>query len=213
MRNLLNYMRENRRRRDQRTALLLGGGCLVLLVLGVFTVIIGSIFSVVETANVVSAYGETYAQTCRSLPTGDTSLDNLPDGEPPRGVLLLTTQTQRRHAWHSDLPPQWRADDADQLSLIGCVTEEERVLETCNYQRAVPGEEPFTISIDRVQYETTIVLVNPDTARRIDSMTVTGSIPEECPPDEDVNVSGTRSGTEVPWEAFAAWIEGYVFEA
>lgn len=200
-------------RRKRTTMLILGGGCLMLLIISVVMVIVGVIFNAVETSRVNDLYGETLASICQPVPPGQESVDNFPDASVPRGVLLLTSDTQRRHAWHSELPAQWRADNGDEVVLVGCVEVVQTVIETCEYLRnSVGGEEPFTVRIRREQHETTLVLVNPQTARRIDSLTITGSEPDACPEDDGEFNSGEISGSEVTWDDFAGWIETYVFE-
>lgn len=209
---LLDKMDARRKRQERQAALIFGGGCLVLLVLGVVMVIVGSILDAVETANVKSTYGEDLASACRPVPAGSDSVDNLPDVPTPRGVLLLISDSQRRHAWHSSLPEQWRAENAEEVAIIGCVEELERELETCEYSRdSARADQAYTVRIRREQHEATIVLINPSTSRRIDSLTLSGSLPEPCPEDDGSMTSGEIQGSEVAWDDVAAWVETYIF--
>lgn len=210
--DLFEAMEERRRRRNREAALIFGGGCLILIILGIIIMIVGAIFNAVETANVNSLYGE-YANACQPMPAGADSADNMPDAVTPRKILLLGGDTQRRHSWHSQLPAQWQAENEDDVALIGCVEEEEILLETCEYiQNAGDPDQEFTVRIEREQYQTTVVLVNPQTARRIDSLTLTGSEPDPCPPDDEVTVSGDQRGEPIEWADFASWVETYVFD-
>ena len=204
---------EARRRREDRIALMIfGGGCLTFIVIGIIIAIVTGILNAVETANVKSAYGDVYASACQPVPAGNDSTTNLPDAVTPHRLLLLTGDTQRRHAWHSDLPAQWQAENEDQVAIIGCVTEEEIVLETCEYQRdSARSEEAYTVRLERQQYQATIVLINATTSRRIDTLTVTGSEPEPCPEDDGRLTSGEINGGVVSWADFASWAETYIF--
>lgn len=206
-----NMLEARRRRRNIETAVIFGVGCGGFLICGIVAIIVGSIFNAVESGAVRSAYGETYATACDPMPSGNDSLDNMNEGEAPRQFLLLTGDTQRRDAFHSELPDQWRAESEDEVSLVGCVERIETVLETCEYQRS-SDEGSYTVSIDREQESATIVIVNPNTGRRIDALEVTGDEPDDCPDDEDVTSSSTLSGGDVEWDEFAGWIEEYVFE-
>lgn len=205
-------MEARRRRRNREAAIFIGGGCLIFLVLGAIIVIVGTIMNAVETANVKRIYGETYASTCQSVPEGAESIENLPTSGPPHRLLLLISDTQRRHGWHSDLPPQWQATNEEEVSLIGCVTEQSNLLETCEYWRdGEDSDTAYTVKIMREQYESTLVLVNAQTGRRIDSLTVTGSEPEPCPEDDGSLTSSMIHGAEVAWADFASWTETYIF--
>lgn len=204
---------EARRKREERAATIFFiGGIIAILILGVIVMIVINILNAVETANVNNIYGETYASTCQSMPAGQDSDSNLTDAAPPRQMLLLIANTQRRHPWHDDLPAQWRAETEDEVSLIGCVEEESILIETCEYSRdsARPGD-TYTVRIKREQSQATVVLVNPTTARRIDSLTVTGAEPPPCPEDDGEFSSGEQRGEPLQWQDFAAWAENYIF--
>ncbi|MGB7338871.1 MAG: hypothetical protein WBC91_08275 [Phototrophicaceae bacterium] len=210
---LWNLMEARRRRRNMETAVVFGIGCGAFLICGIIAVIVGSIMNAVETGAVRSAYGADNAAACQSMPSGRDDKDNMPDADSPRQILLLQANTQRRDAWHSELPAQWQAENEAEVALIGCVEQEEITLETCEYNRtAADGDGSFTVRVELKQYQTTLVLINPETSRRIDSLTVTGSEPDECPDSDDVTVSGDQFGDAVEWDDFASWIETYVFE-
>ena len=86
------------------------------------------------------------------------------------------------------------------------------MLETCSYNRQ-SDEGSYTVTVDREQESATIVIVNPDTGRRIDSLEVIGDEPDECPDDyEDVPAGNIIRGDDPDWDEFAEWIEEYVFE-
>ncbi len=209
---LQDYMYERRKQRDRETFILLGGGCAIVLVIAVIMIIVGTIFSAVETANVQRTYGKTYARACQPIPAGSDSTANLPDAPPPLGILLMNAGTQQRHTWHSQLPEQWRAESETNVALVGCVDEAEVLLETCEYSRAA-DEGSFTVRVKREQIVMTLLLINPDTSRRVASQTVLGTEPEACPLDEDVVGSKTLQGDTPTWEAFAPFVETFVFGA
>lgn len=207
-----NMMEARRRRRNMETAAVFGVGCGAFLICGIVIVIVGSIMNAVESGAVRGTYGETYAGACNPMPSGRDSLDNLNDGDSPRQILILTGDTQRRDEWHSELPEQWRAENEAEVSLIGCVERETTVLETCEYQRA-SNEGSYTVRVEREQQSATLVLVNPNTGRRIDSLDVTGAEPDDCPDDDsDISTSRTIDGGDPDWDEVASWIEDYVFE-
>lgn len=210
---IFNYFEARRRRQNIIAAIVFGSCCAIFAVIAIIMVIVTSISNGIESGNVRSLYGDTYAQACNPTPAGNTDKDNFPDVDSPRAVLLLISDTQRRHAWHSELPVQWQAENEEAVVLIACVEEEEISLETCEYEReASRGDGTFTIRVERVQNQATIVLINAGTSRVIDSLTVEGSEPDDCPDDEDVSVSGEEEGEVVEWDEFAGWIEGYVFD-
>lgn len=200
-----------RRREEARAAIFFGGGCLIFIVCGIIILIVTAISNTVESTTVRSTYGETYASACQPVPAGTDSMDNLPDAASPRAILLLIADTQRRHAWHSQLPAQWQAENEDDMTMIGCIEQEWVELETCEYERPT-DEGSYTVRIDREQEQLTIVLINPQTSRRIDSLTVSGTEPDACPDDDGKFGSGQRRGEEVQWDDVAAWIEGHVFD-
>lgn len=208
-----NLMEARRRRRNMETAVFFGVGCTGLLICGVIAIIVGSIMNAVETGAVRSAYGAEIAESCQPMPSGNEDEDNMPDVESPRQLILLTADTQRRHAWHNELPSQWQAENQDEVALVGCVEIVDTTIETCEYQRpAADGDGSFTIRVERQQQEATLVLINPETGRRIDSLRITGEKPDDCPDNEDVTGSREQAGDDVAWDEFASWVEEYVFE-
>jgi hypothetical protein len=206
-------MKENKDRKNRQAAtffLILGAGfALLIVVMGVAV----AIFNVVESSAVNDLYGETIAQSCQPVPVGSLSPDSLPDASPPRQLLLLTADSQRRHAWHSSLTVQWQAADEAAVALVGCVAEDYIELEECTYSRlAERGEEPYTIRVTREQHTVTITLINPTTGQRIDELTLMGSEPGPCPPDTDDLTTGRERGDDLTWADFAAWAEPYILE-
>lgn len=207
------YFEARRRRQNIIAAMVFGSCCIIFMVIALVMAIVSSIANGVESGNVRNLYGDTYASACDPVPAGNEDEDNLPDVDSPRAVLLLISDTQRRHGWHSELPAQWQAENEEAVAVIGCVEEERITLETCEYERdSSRGGGTFTIRVERQQYEATITLINGETGRIIDSRTIDGSKPDDCPDDDDVSVSGTERGDEVEWEDFAGWLEGYVFD-
>lgn len=210
--DLFESMEARRQRQNRQAAMVFGGGCLIFLILGIIMLIVSMILNAVETANVNSTFGETYASTCQTVPGGQDSPDNIPDVVTPRQVLLLIANTQRRHQWHNDLPPQWRAETADDVAIIGCVEEERIELETCEYSRdSSRTEDAYTARITREQYQITMTLVNAQNARRMDSLMLFGSEPDPCPEDDGEFGSDVRRGARPQLQDFANWLEGYVF--
>lgn len=210
---IFNYFEARRRRQNIIGAMMFGSCCAIFIVIALVMAIVTSIANGVEAGNVRNLYGEDYASACNPAPSGNEDEDNMPDAGSPRAVLLLISDTQRRHAWHSEMSAQWQAENEKDVALIGCVEEERLTLETCEYERdASRGDGTFTIRIERQQYTATITLINPETGRIIDLRTEEGSKPDDCPDDEDVSVSGTETGSEVEWDDFAGWIEDYVFD-
>jgi len=209
---LFDAVTEYQVRRQQRGCAFLIGGAAIFAVCAVIMVIVGFIISVVEEGNVVSAYGDEIAALCSPMPIGTVSLDNAPDGEFPRELVLFRAGTRQRHAWHGDLPAAWRAESQEEVGLVGCVEQEEEVVETCEYQRPDPEGGTYPVRMDRIQYVTTVTLVNPETGRPIEALTVEGSAPEACPEySDDLNTSVDIEGSEVEFEEFTSWLEPFVF--
>lgn len=207
------YLTEQERRDSNQGAriLLIGVGVIVafIIVMG----IVQAVLNAVESSTVNDRYGETIANSCQPVPVGSTSTDNLPETEPPRPLVLLIADTQRRHAWHSDLTAQWQAEDEASTVLVGCVDEEYVELETCSYTRqSARGEGSFTVRIVREQHTVTITLINPVDGRRIDERTFTGPEPDPCPPDTEDLTSGTERGEDLTLANFGVWLEGYVLD-
>lgn len=210
--DLFEAMEERRRREDRRAAMFLGGGCLIFFVIGMVMMIVTGILNAVEESNVNSIYGETFASTCQPMPAGQDSPDNIPDVSSPRQMLLLIADTQRRHPWHDDLPTQWQAATTDEVAIIGCVEEEKIEIETCEYSRdSARSGDTYTVRVSREQYQATLVLINAQNARRIDSQTIIGTEPAPCPEDDGEFGTSTQQGDKVEWKDFASWAEGFIF--
>lgn len=207
----LNYQR----RRERQGCFIMLGALGILVVLGIIITIVGAIFTAVEESGVVNTYGEDLAGLCNPMPVGSESSDNAPEaeGETPLRILLLKADTRQRHGWFQDLPELWQAEAQDEVALVGCIDDIEDTLETCSYQRpSADGDGSFTIRIERIQHSVEIILVNANTGRRIDSLIIVSSEPDECPDDEDVSGSGEIEGTEVELDDVAEWLEGYIFD-
>ena len=202
--------REKRESRQGATIILIGVGVFAL-----FIVVMGgvlAIFNALESSAVVNLYGETVASACETTPIGTASAENLPQDAPPRPLLLLTTNSQRRHAWHADLPAAWRAEDESSVVLVGCVSEDYVELETCTYSRQADAGDTYQVNIRREQHTATMTLVNPATGQRIDELTLMGAMPAACPADTDGLTSGRQRGDDLTLADFATWAEGYVLE-
>ncbi|MCA9914888.1 MAG: hypothetical protein KC496_16155 [Anaerolineae bacterium] len=208
---LVDAAAEYEMRRQRRSYTILFGGIAAFFACAVIAGIVGFIMVAVEERNVTSAYGDQIASLCDPMPIGSTSLEYLPEGDAPQRLVLFRADSRQRHSWQQELPGTWRADSQEDVGLVGCVEETEEVLETCEYQR--PSDEgSYTVRVERVQHFTTLILVNPQTGRPIDSLTLQGEMPDSCPPDsEGLNSSQKIEGTDIPFEAAVPWLEAYVF--
>ncbi|MEM6284794.1 MAG: hypothetical protein AAF787_21570 [Chloroflexota bacterium] len=208
---LLSQLRDYERRRKQRsTAILLFGvaGCALF---SVVMIIIGFIISAVESSMVVDAYGEEIAGLCRTLPMGEADIANAPAADGPSRLLLLRTGAQARHAWHNEMPVDWRAETADEVTLVGCVEIDDVEIEQCEYSRPDSEGGTFTVRIEREQTTATVVLLNPTSGERVAERAVTGSEPEPCPPDsEDLDTMQRLEGSVPTSHEFAAFLETFV---
>lgn len=202
--------RERREDRASGRVLLIGVGVVALFIVAMGVVL--AVFNAVESSAVTDRYGATVATSCQPVPTGTTSRDYLPEAGPPRPLVLLTANSQRRHAWHASLTSQWQAADEAAVVLVGCVAEDYTELETCRYTREAERGDTFTVRVTREQHTATVTLVNPATGRRVDALTLTGPAPAPCPPDTDDLLSGTERGADLTWADFAVWAEGYVLD-
>lgn len=211
--------RSNLTEEEQRTSqagariLMIAGGAIAIFI-AVMGVIM-SAFNAVETANLIEQYGETVASSCQPVPVGSTSVDFLPETDPPRQMILLEAGAQRFHDWHGDLTVQWKAADEAAVALVGCVEEDFVEIETCTYTRqseSARSGETFTSRITREQHAVTITLINPATGRIVDALSLTGPEPIACPDDEDVVGSGRERGDELTWADFGVWAEAYILE-
>jgi hypothetical protein len=211
--NFIDSVNEHNLREQRGGCKFLIIGTSVVLVLGIVMMIIGAIMAIVEENTVVSTYGEQYANLCSPMPAGNDSLDNTPQGETPLKLFVLMANTRQRHAWFQDVPTLWRAESQTEVGLGACIEEEKVTLETCSYERASSrGDGSYHINIDRVQYNATVVLINPTTGRRIDSLTLTGAEPDACPADNpELKSSQTVSGEKLTFDDIATWIEPFVF--
>lgn len=204
-------LQEQRDDRQSVRILLFGVGALVLFIIVMGVVL--AVFNALESSAVTDLYGETVASSCQPVPVGSMSTDYLPPTGPPRPLVLLAAGSQRRHAWHSGLTAQWKAEDETDVVLVGCVAEDYIEIETCRYTReAERGGDTFSVRITREQHTATVTLVNPVDGRRIDELTLTGSEPDPCPPDTEDLGSGRERGTDLTWADFAMWAEGYILE-
>jgi hypothetical protein len=202
---------EQRDSRASARILMIGIGVMALFIVGMGAVM--AVFNAAESSAVNDLYGETIASSCQPVPVGSTSTDYLPPTGPPRPLVLLIADSQRRHAWHSDLSTQWRAENESAVVLVGCVEEDYVELETCSYTReAERGGDTFTVRIVREQHTATVTLINPADGRRVDALTLNGPEPSPCPADTGDLSSGRERGPDLTWADFAVWAEGYVLD-
>lgn len=198
-------------RRQRRSYTVLFGGIAAFFACAVIAGIIGFVMVAVEESSVTSAYGEEIASLCNPMPIGTTSLDHLPEGDTPQRLVLFRADSRQRHPWQQELPGTWRADSQEEVGLVGCVEETEEVVETCEYLRPT-DEGSYTVRIERIQYFATLILVNPQTGRPIDSLTLEGEMPDACPPDSDDLTSAQKvEGAEIQFDGVTSWLESYVF--
>lgn len=213
-RNVSDAVERRRRRNNLNAAILVGVGCLGLLAITAVMAVVSGLMNLAETSNVRSLYGDVYASACNPVPMGQTAAVNAPDAVAPRQLLLLESDSERRHAWHAQLPEQWRADTAEAVVLIGCVEAQDVLLETCEYARDMDNAEGgFIVRVRRQQQQATVVLLDAATSRRIDSLTLSGPEPAPCPPDDEDELTTSRNEVveDVTLADFSAWFEAYVF--
>jgi uncharacterized membrane protein len=209
---LIDTVNERQRREQRQGCQFMIFAVGIIIVLGIILIIVGAILSAVEEANVVNQYGEGIASLCQPVPVGSGSLENRPQDANSYRILLLDAGSKRRHDWFSDLPATWRAEDEDAVAFVGCVEEERETIETCEYERPSARSGTFTVRIEREQYTTTLVLLNAESGRRIDSLTVEGAVPPECPDDDDsVTTSSKIAGEKPALDDFADWLEPFIF--
>lgn len=78
----------------------------------------------------------------------------------------------------------------DDTQLVACIGDEKwRLIERCDYT-VYPTEYPPTHLIERLRYELEVTVVEAQTGIVVDTYTLLGSLPDDCPPT--VNSSDLR---------------------
>ncbi len=203
-------MRERREVQNRETRLILLGALLVCGVIGGVYIIVAGIFNAVETNNLRTAYGDQLAEMCDPVLGGTADAANFPQTDGPAGLLVLRTDSTNRHAWHSDMPADQEASNADEVDVVVCVDEDWTELEECTYTQSSPDGD-FTADTTRRQHTVSIILLNAATGDRITETELVGGMPAECPANYDDLDTGSRqfiSGERVTPNDFVIWYEG-----
>jgi hypothetical protein len=182
--------------------------CCILAIIGF---IVGTITRQQELGAVRDAYGERLAGLCDPVSGGEASLNNVPDGERPLGVLILEADDKIRHDWHDGQPLGWVAEDESSTQMVACVMDIETLVETCEN----PDDDRIR-DVDRNQMSAEVILLNAETGRRIAETTLQGPEPPICP--EDYETVRTRystfgiDGDPVDINEYVTWVESAVGE-
>ena len=92
--------------------------------------------------------------------------------KPPHRVYFVPA-TYNGSNWNDQVPPAWHAATISEVELVGCISEEAKVIETCSY---FPNGKAY-----RTRYDTTIRLVVARTGEEIVNLVQSGTFPESCP--------------------------------
>ncbi len=183
----------------RRTILILGGLVLLIMCIGA---VIGMFVLEQEKKEVRDNYGNDVAKMCDTPGGGAADLANLSGGEDGYRFLILDDDGLY-HDWHDKLPNEMRAADGDELDVVICFEESSDVLESCEYYVG-DDESDTAFTVERVRYETTMILLNAETGARIAETTIIGGMPDKCP-DETRGREGEKQqekGSAVSYNDF-----------
>ncbi len=93
----------------------------------------------------------------------------------------------------------WVPDDANDVVLVACFKESERLIETCRYAGA---------TVTRYQTRVDVTLFKINSGQKVGHKVFSGAEPEDCV--STVSGSGEINGDDVKWETVKTWLSGYV---
>ena len=115
------------------------------------------------------------AGVCQGIPV-PAAADYRAD-QPPHRVYFISSPDEGSSAmgpkWNSQVPQDWLAGTISDVELVGCISEQGSIIETCSYL-------PNGLA-DRYQYNTTIRLVAAKSGEEILNLILPGTPPVACP--------------------------------
>ena len=126
-------------------------------------------------------------------------------GESPHPVILLDSQKADKHEWNDGLASTWQPESISTTQLVGCVEEEWKLIQICNYT--------FGRQVQRYRHNLTIHLHKAHNGKKIRSQKFLGGFPAYC---QRVEVFWTweyvkvKRGSPVSFEEAEIWLFDYV---
>ena len=171
---------QRRRIRNIRNGIFCGGvGCICTVCCMVASIFVFVGYRV-EVSAVTDAYGERLATICNPPAGGESSLQNLPEGGTPFGLLVLKMDDRVRHRFHDELPLDWKAEDQAAVDVVVCVEDGEQEIDRCEYE-VEENSSRRIVEAARMQKTAHVVMLNAHSGLRIAEVTLEGAEPPVCP--------------------------------
>jgi uncharacterized protein YraI len=128
------------------------------------------------------------------------------DGGPTFHPILLQTTVGTPHWWATQVPG-WAPATALDTQLVACIgDQQERLIETCEYQSFGGGWAP---PINRYVYDVAVQLFSPQNGAMVASTTLSGPEPRNCGPTEPWDLT-RLAGTPVQSSQVFDWLRPFV---
>ena len=132
------------------------------------------------------------------------TLPKKANGEPH--TIFIQDTNNGLHDWQQHIPKEWKTKNAAQADILVTIRTIPKYLNSCNY---IPLGAFTRIRID---YIVTLTLQDP--TKLIAEITFNGQVPEECPTELSVSLSGQQSflavGKSPDFDRFEKWFTSLV---
>ena len=126
-------------------------------------------------------------------------------GEGPHPVVLLDNQEADKHEWNDSLPSDWQPEALSTTQLVGCIEDENELIETCNYEGGR--------LVKRYIRHLNIDLHEAHNGKKIGFHEFTGGVPDICHLTEtfyEWQYVKVKYGSRVTFEEGEIWLTDYV---
>jgi hypothetical protein len=126
-------------------------------------------------------------------------------GEGPHPVVLIDKQEADKHEWNDNLTSAWQPESISTTQLVGCVEEENELIETC----------PYTGGhfVKRYRRHLIIDLHEVHNGKKIGTHEFLGGVPDSCHLTEtffEYQLVKVKYGSHVTFEEAETWLTDYV---
>lgn len=126
-------------------------------------------------------------------------------GEGPHPVVLLDNQEADKHEWNDSLTSDWQPEAISTTQLVGCIEEENELIETCNYEGGR--------LVKRYIRHLNIDLHEAHNGKKIGDHEFIGGVPDTCHLTETFynwQYVKVKYGSRVTFEEVEIWLTDYV---
>jgi hypothetical protein len=126
-------------------------------------------------------------------------------GEGPHPVVLLDNQEADKHEWNDSLTSDWQPEAISTTQLVGCIEDENELIETCNYEGGR--------LVKRYIRHLNIDLHEAHNGKKIGFHEFIGGVPDICHLTEtfyEWQYVKVKYGSRVTFEEVEIWLTDYV---